>query len=65
MTNLSHNAAPPQRDNLLGVCHTIGESFGFDPIFLRIAFIVSVLVDFEAALAVYAALAVAVMLARR
>ena len=64
MTPMNHDTAP-QRDNLLGVCHAIGRSFGFDPLFLRLAFIAAVLVDFETALAVYAALAVAVVLARR
>ena len=65
MTDTTLPGAPPQRDNLLGVCHTIGESFGFDPLYLRVAFVASILVNFELALCVYVALAVAVVLVRR
>ncbi len=57
------DAAPPG-DNLLGICHALGETFGFDPLFLRVPLIASVLLSFELAIAVYAALGLAVLLAR-
>lgn len=53
------SAASPA-DNLLGICHTIGEAFGFDPLYLRIALGLLLLADFQIALIVYAALGVAV-----
>ena len=27
----------PQQDNLLGICHALGETFGFNPLYLRLA----------------------------
>jgi phage shock protein C len=51
-------------DTLFGVCQAIGEDFGFNPLPLRIAFAVSLLWNPSAVLAIYAALAVVVMLSR-
>lgn len=56
-------AAEPHRDNLLGVCHAIGESFGFDPLILRIVLMIGLLLDAEVAVAIYAACGVAVAVA--
>lgn len=51
------------RDNLLGVCHAIGEAFGFNPLLLRIAFGIAILIDFELAILAYAGLGCAVLAA--
>lgn len=55
-------AAPArQRDNLLGVCHALGQAFGFDPLYLRLAFLLGLLADFRTAAIVYAVAALAVL----
>lgn len=41
-------------DNLFGVCHALGEMFAINPLFMRLAFMVAILIDFEAAIGVYA-----------
>lgn len=51
-------------DTLLGICEAIGQDFGFNPIFLRLAFGVSLLWNPLASLAVYGALGIAVMASR-
>lgn len=56
--------APAAKDNLFGVCAAIGEDFGFDPIYLRIAFATALLFSLEAVLATYAALGAVVLLSR-
>ena len=53
--------APAARDNLLGVCHAIGEDFGFNPIFLRIPLAVGIIVSAKWTLIAYAAMALAVL----
>jgi phage shock protein PspC (stress-responsive transcriptional regulator) len=53
-----------ERDNLLGVCHAIGVTFGFDPLWLRLAMVFAVLADFELALLAYLTAAVAVTASR-
>ena len=54
----------PRNDNLFGVCAAIGEDFGFDPLWLRIAFAVALLVDLEHVLMAYAALGALVLVSR-
>ena len=56
--------APAAKDNLFGVCAAIGEDFGFDPIYLRVAFATALLFSLEAVLATYAALGAVVLLSR-
>ena len=51
----------PQHDNLLGICHALGETFGFNPIFLRLAFLVGVVLAPEASLIAYGVAGVAVL----
>jgi phage shock protein PspC (stress-responsive transcriptional regulator) len=51
-------------DTLLGVCQAIGDDFGFNPIFLRIAFAVSLLWNPTAVIVSYLALGVVVLLSR-
>lgn len=63
---MTTQTAPDQspRDNLFGICHATGEIFGFNPLFLRIALLLVVLVNAEAALIAYFAVGVAVMVAK-
>ena len=58
------STAAPRRDNLFGVCAAIGEDFGFDPFWLRIALAVGVIASPVAVLIGYAAAAVIVVLSR-
>ncbi len=51
-------------DTFFGVCQAIGEDLGFNPNYLRIAFALPLLYAPVATLAVYAALAVLVVLLR-
>jgi phage shock protein PspC (stress-responsive transcriptional regulator) len=51
-------------DTLLGVCQALGDDFGFNPIFLRIAFAVSLLWNPTAVIVGYLALGVVVALSR-
>lgn len=51
-------------DNLFGVCAAIGEDFGFDPLYLRIAFAVSLLFNLELVLLTYVGLGAIVVASR-
>ncbi len=51
----------PQPDNLLGICHAIGETFGFNPIFLRLAFLIGLVLAPEGSMIAYAVAGVAVL----
>jgi len=62
MTNQTAPAAP--RDNLLGVCHALGDMFGFNPLFLRIALLMAVMINAEVALGAYFIAGIAVLLAK-
>ncbi len=66
MDNVMQNEqiAPNQPENLLGICHAIGQTFGFNPIYLRVALLAVVMVNAEVALGAYAICGVAVMAAR-
>ena len=55
---------PARNDNLFGVCAALGEDFGFNPIWLRLAFAVALLVDLEHVLLAYAALGLLVLVSR-
>jgi len=56
--------APAAKDNLLGICHAIGEDFGFNPIFLRIPLAVAIIFSAKWTLIAYAAMGVAVLASR-
>ncbi len=58
------STAAPKRDNLFGVCAAIGEDFGFDPFYLRIALAVGVIASPVAVLIAYASAAVLVVTSR-
>jgi phage shock protein PspC (stress-responsive transcriptional regulator) len=52
------------KDNLLGICHAIGEDFGFNPIFLRIPLAMGIIVSAKWTLIAYAALGLVVLASR-
>jgi len=54
------NQAATKADNLFGVCHALGDSFGINPLVLRLGFAGAFVVDFKIALLAYAAGGVAV-----
>jgi phage shock protein PspC (stress-responsive transcriptional regulator) len=62
MTN--QTAPAQQRDNLLGICHALGETFGFNPLFLRLALLAGVMIDAEMSLIAYFGAGVAVLVAK-
>ena len=47
---------PLRHDTILGVCEAIGQDFGFNPIWLRLAFIAPIFVAPMAAIGAYLAL---------
>ena len=51
-------------DTFLGVCQAIGEDFGFNPVYLRIAFAAPMLFAPLAAIAAYFALGAVVLVSR-
>lgn len=51
-------------DNLFGVCACLGEDFGFDPIWLRLALAVALIADPVAVIAAYFALGAVVLASR-
>ena len=53
-----------REDTLLGVCQAIGEDFGFNPIYLRVALAVCLLWNPTAVIAAYLSLGVAVLISR-
>lgn len=57
-------APAASHDNLLGICHAIGETFGFNPIFLRLALLVGVALNAEASLIAYGVAGIAVFAAK-
>jgi len=54
------NQTAAKADNLFGVCHALGDSFGVNPLVLRLGFAGAFVIDFKVALLAYAAGAVAV-----
>lgn len=57
---MTTNAAAAHRDNLLGICHALGETYGFNPLYLRLALLVGVMLHAQYALIAYAVAGVAV-----
>ncbi|MDH7641068.1 PspC domain-containing protein [Sphingomonas oryzagri] len=56
--------ATAPKDNLFGICHAIGEDFGFNPFWLRVALAIGIIARPEVVLAVYATLGLAVVTSR-
>ncbi len=61
---MTNQTAPIARDNLLGVCHAIGDTFGFNPLYLRLALLVGVMLNAEIAVSAYAVGGIAVLVAK-
>ena len=55
---------PLRNDTILGVCEAIGRDFGFNPTYLRLAFIAPLFFAPMATIAVYLALGVIITLSR-
>ena len=55
---------PLRNDTMLGVCTGLGEEFGFSPNYLRVAIASLFLVSFKAAIAIYLALGLALVIGR-
>jgi len=53
-----------QKDNMLGICHAIGEDFGFNPIYMRIALAVLLLFNPVAMLITYGSAGILVLASR-
>lgn len=51
---------PLRNDTLLGVCEAIGQDFGFNPLYLRLAFIAPLFIAPAASIAAYLGLGVVV-----
>ena len=62
MTN--QTPLPLRHDTILGVCEAIGQEFGFNPLWLRLAFIAPVFIAPMAAIAAYLALGAVVAATR-
>ena len=63
-TDESRTWLPFRDDTFLGVCEAIGEDFGFNPNWLRIALAAGLLWNAEAIVAVYFGLGVIVLVSR-
>jgi phage shock protein C len=61
---MDQHAPSARPDNLFGICHAIGETFGFNPLLLRLALLVAVMLNAEIALLAYAVLGVGVAAAK-
>lgn len=59
----SQTAPAAQHDNLLGICHAIGVTFGFNPIYLRIALALGVMLSPQLTVLSYAVAGIAVLIA--
>ncbi|WP_420136382.1 PspC domain-containing protein [Sphingomonas sp.] len=53
--------AKQQQDNLLGICHALGETFGFNPLYLRLALLLPLVLAPQVTLIAYGAAGVAVL----
>ena len=60
----SHSSVLARDDTFFGVCHALGEDFGFNPIFLRLGFALPLFFSPPAAIAGYAALGLVVAATR-
>ena len=64
MTAIKPTPLPLRNDTLLGVCEGIGEDFGFNPLWLRLAFIAPLFVAPVATVVVYLLLGAVVAVSR-
>ena len=62
---MTQTTAPgSHQDNLFGICAAIGEDFGFNPNWLRVAFGAGLLFNLEGVIAAYFALGAIVLVSR-
>jgi phage shock protein C len=61
---MTTTATEPKPDNLLGICNALGEDFGFNPLWLRIALGAGILWNPLAVVGAYLALGVVVLATR-
>lgn len=64
MPSVSTAPAAPRQEAMFGICRAVGEDFGFNPLWLRVAFGVGLLVNLEYVIGAYVALGVIVVLSR-
>jgi len=64
MQNAETSPIASQKDNMLGICHAIGEDFGFNPIYIRIALAVMLLFNPVAMLITYGSAGILVLASR-
>jgi len=64
LTMTNHTPLPLRHDNILGVCEAIGQDFGFNPLWLRLAFIAPIFFAPTAAIATYLCLGLVVAASR-
>lgn len=62
MTDVSSRAA--SKDNLLGICNAVGEDFGFNPLWLRLALGASFVLQPVAIVTLYFVLGAGVLISR-
>jgi phage shock protein C len=60
---MSNTTAPIHADNLLGICHALGETFGVNPLVFRLALITGLLFSAKLTLIAYFTAGVAVLVA--
>ena len=60
----AHTSPIARSDTLLGVCQALGEDFGFNPIWLRLAFALPLMFFPVAVFSAYLSLGVVVMISR-
>lgn len=60
----AQNDLPDHKDCLFGVCQAVGDDFGFDPLWLRLAFIAPLIWSPALVFASYAALGAIVLVSR-
>jgi phage shock protein C len=61
---MSSTKSASKPDNLLGICNALGEDFGFDPLYLRIALAVGMLFSPVAMFGIYGAMGIIVLASR-
>lgn len=64
MTAPNANTAPAEPQNLFGICARIGEDFGFNPLWLRLAFAGLLILNPVAVIGAYFALGLVVLTSR-
>ena len=64
MTMTNQTPLPLRHDTILGVCEAVGQDFGFNPLWLRLAFIAPIFVAPVAAVSAYLGLGVLVAATR-